>query len=483
MKRRVVSTVVILGVLSGCSLWLLPDEDFVRSTPASANEILDAEEEPALSFRQAVDRESVESIFFIEDNSGRIDGRLTWSENTVSFTAQPPLQPGVRYTLRFSGEYTDADEAVRSSTLIVPFYYISDSTPIRVVASRPESGAIIPPETSVEIEFSAPVEQESLDGRIVLSPSGDRTVALSADRQLLTIAPRTAWTDGTVYSVQLREGIQSEDGTQLQEDWEVTFLVQEDTQPPELVSVQAAQDDEGVGFPSLGEDLETFLGPDDVLRFTFSEAMDRESVESALQFEPDETESAVWVDDTTVVYRNGDHWSESTTYTYYFDGAVTDLFENQMVMPDAVAFTPASGYTISLAVTFTRDDPPGTLDGEDFSTVDVVDITVSVPHEDEYTFEIDFGAAIFATPVEKEAVRDAINVAAIFPDDLGSPIVSGFSWPTDSILSITYYGFEASTVTEDNLYLLTIGTTGSSIRASDGSRLEAPAEQILRAIE
>ena len=464
--------------IGGCALVTLPDESWVAPYPSDSNKVISKGENPRLTFQGDVEQATVEPLITIQNPSGMVDGRIAWNGRTATFVPDSPFLPGVRYVFEFNGDFRDRQGRNRSARIAVPFFYGSSAAPLTVVSSIPSTGSTLAPHKALFVDFSRPIDPNSLVGKITVSPSTSYTTSVDGVR--LTIQPDDPWADRNVYAIRLQEDIQTTDGFTLGQEVTLQFLVQSDTLPPTLVAVSAALNDFATRYPVLGTSLDTFLGPVDAVRIDFSEEMDRDSVESAVRIVPDNIDSPRWIDDTVIAFPPRERWEHGVEYVLYFEDDVSDSSGNVMVPVEPIRFTPATPAPLDVHVEFTRDISLGSLPLGAFSEDQPVSINVNPPAAEEYTFQLTFSGGSFESDSEKESIISEINVSSVFPSTIGSPVMTGVSWSTDSVITITFSGFKSSTPAQSNYYALEIGTSGESVIATNGARMPQAGRQLLR---
>lgn len=224
--------------------------------------------------------------------------------------------------------------------------------------------------------------------------------------------------EGTAYTFTLDTSVRDMDGIHLQEPLEVNFVTGSgiDVYPPYVVSILASR-----------------APLDAIVRITFSEPMDRASVEVAFSIDPPTAGGLSWQEDT-LIFTPHELLDYDTLYTVHIDGSAQDLGGNAMG---------TSIYSTFLTI---KDLVPPRVLGTDpvNGSVDVTLVT---------------------------------NVTLTFSPDVNTSSLAGaLSWEPAVWSEISWEGATATLtpqhpLEEGTVYNLTVGTSLSDIR---GNPMEEP---------
>lgn len=141
-----------------------------------------------------------------------------------------------------------------------------------------------------------------------------------------------------------------------------------------------------------------YVLPSESLEVSFSESMERESVENALSITPEISGTYSWVDDATLVFRPTSGWKTNFTYALSIDAAAATIY----------------GTTLEEPIT------------HEFTTVGAVEVIETDPLEQAGDVSRDTVIQLrFNQPVEEDEVESRFSI---------SPRVSGaFSWQEDTM--------------------------------------------------
>lgn len=141
-----------------------------RVSPALGSPAISLDEPIVITFNQAMDPESVEASFRLEDPAGNsIPGGFTWATEKNEFTWQPAnmLARDTLYNLRLEAGARSQGGAplatdYRASILSIP--------ELRVVSSKPAPGGRVDPYSGLSLRFSGPIEPKNLSEVIRFEP-------------------------------------------------------------------------------------------------------------------------------------------------------------------------------------------------------------------------------------------------------------------------------------------------------------------------
>lgn len=175
-----------------------------------------------LFFAQPMDPESTQSAVFLSQGEEGIPLDFTWNElfTTLTFTPTQLLEPGQRYTL----DVTDAARSSYGGQLNEPFTWTGNAVPPpAVVRTEPANGRTQDFFSSVfSIEFAAPMDADSLAGKVIISPApaGDPDGQYDFWSQSLRFYGLQASTE---YTVQILPGMADPYGNTIAEGQTLSF--------------------------------------------------------------------------------------------------------------------------------------------------------------------------------------------------------------------------------------------------------------------
>jgi len=465
-----------------CKLFFFPDTTGIETSPGTRGQVLAVNGEIYINFDFSVDRFSVEKIFSIESLSGRAGGSMTWEGDTMIFRPEPELIFGRRYILSCRGTVKDKEGNSYKLDIEVPFFYGSkDELPPEVVVVNPANGQKVTGLSPLVIIFSRQINTLTFKEGFDISPDTDYQADWNVDNTTVTITPEEMWDNLVLYRVSLDTAIRDTKGIPLLSEFETSFLVEDDNDLPSVVNSGPAQNNWGPPpFVLLSNDLNE-LTYRDAIRITFSEPMDPEKTVAAFSITPAVTGETLMPDQETLVFIPESGYDMSTEYTLAVEKSAEDLYGNTIAADYIVCFSTALNIpvlevssiqaikdtTITMIPSYDTANPQDLDDGGGLSDYN-------------YEFVFSFSEAFAATD-EKYLVQSNINISVEF-GDVGSPHAVGFTWLTDTTLSVTFTGFNSAAGLE-YYYLLEVKGGEKGIKTVSGSYLPESVRQLLRTAE
>ncbi|MGA3080138.1 MAG: Ig-like domain-containing protein, partial [Terracidiphilus sp.] len=157
-------------------------------------------------------------LLYNSDSGKYINGTVSIAPNGLSATYTPtvPLLPDTYYRLYQAGGYYDADGNTQTNTGAylngINTYFTtgngSDLVAPGVASISPVNAATsVPLNAQIIVKFNSPVDPETIDSTITVTPSGGSAIAgtasLASDLVTLFFVPQTTLAPSTVYTVQV----------------------------------------------------------------------------------------------------------------------------------------------------------------------------------------------------------------------------------------------------------------------------------------
>ena len=458
----------VVWALGSCGLVNLETPPDYEIVPSRYGTVMAENALPRVSFAAEVKRDSVEAIFSIEDDRGKVAGRYIWEGSTVRFQPNEPFLPARRYQLQFRGVFESWEGRSVQVLEVVPFFVgLNESAALTLVSVVPPPGSTIDLRTELIVTFSQALDKTNIQDIVTVTPKITHDLIVIGGE--LRLVPTEDWSNVSQVTLSVGAKLQSTAGVRLPAERKLVYWAQPDERRPTVEQVSAAFDDARLGFPQIpgapasgSDNLKAKLGAKDLIAIRFSEAMDRDSVAKALTVFPGNDHTAFWFADNRLLLRPKVRWSPATDYTL----TITTEAE------DAAGLSPASDYLVSFKpaaaapapaprVTFGGLSPPRTADSANPSVP--LRIPVGPPSPGNFEFRIDFPSTGFANAADRAKVLAAVDARALFPPAAGSPVLASADWNTNSRLTLVYTNFQPSTTTTKYYYRFTLG-------AIDGSR-------------
>jgi hypothetical protein len=475
MKATPLLSFFIPVILISCGILAISDPDEIEFHPSGENTILSSTDTISVSFPFTLNHAPVEALFQVKDFGGTVPGRFLWEGSSCRFQPEPSLTPGSRYVFSFNGTVQDTKGQAHTVHHIAPFFYIyrSDQAP-HITSISPSRGQVVSTHKVVEVTFDRDMDPVSFEAGFRITPEHPCDFQWTAGTKQVQIIPRKGWEDRTLYTLSFPERITDRSGMPLGSTSDITFLVQEDTDCPSVVSVEAALND-GDSFSPLGSDLSASLRYRDAIRITFSEPMNQEQTREAVTLSPSIPGDWFWWNDKVLIFCPATGYDGGSLYTLSIDDSARDISENPLLPFSPLSFTPRID---SLHVTVELVEDQITFSEEECSSSQPVEIHPSPPTWADYTLVVTFSGGYFQSDAEKLSAQTGIRFSCLFPPSAPSPIPLGFSWVGDNRLSITYTGFIPSSSSSQYYYLLVLNGGPSGIRATGGNRLNRDISQL-----
>jgi hypothetical protein len=479
MKRPAVFLTGLLLALAapGCRLVLLPEAADIETFPSRRHQVLAAEERIYVRFGFPVEALSAEECLAVRSGEGEVAGRKSWEGGTLFFDPQPDLVFGQRYVLALEGPVRSQEGRSVDLALEIPFYYLAvDEPPPCITAFTPAEGAQVGLATPLNIVFSKPMDTSSFKEGFSLQPDTDTLLTWDAEQREVTVTPEPVWANNTVYVAETSTAIRDALGIPLAAAPDFTFYAAEDLIPPLLSEALPALRDWPGLFPTrVGLSLND-LEYRDVIKIVFSEEMDEEATAAALLLDPPLPALRIWTDAATLVLVPETGFEMAREYRLIVSAEAADRSGNALAVPFSTRFTAA----IPELTLDSLDSPAPAFPLTQFSSDLAVDIDVGGGPVYTCTLTFVFGGADFPTDPEKLAAQQRISVRGLFPAGVPGPAAMGYGWMGDSILEITFTGFESPSPDTDTYYLLEIPGGSEGLRNDAGSFLKEDIRQLFR---
>jgi len=453
--------------------------------PCRADQIVGTKDLLWIEFSIPLVQEEVEALCAVCDESGPVDGELTWAGNRLSFDPVPALRPGVRYVLSCCGTVGSVDGRTFTLDVRVPFFFQTKGPPPQLIQQEPGSAETVSVHEPLRLTFSKPMDTGAFADGFHIVPDTSWSVSWSSGRDTVTVSPDPAWDNLTYYSWSLSRDVSDEDGVPLACTYASGFIVQEDMTGPTLIEVQPAVRSGSVFLPVEPSDpvapLDDLLYRDAIL-LTFSEAVDFHSVERAFQLDPGVSGALEEIDPVSFAFVPADGYTMNQHYRLRIASSVNDLAGNPAPEEVELWFTPdiplQSVERIRCEGASTRDYLPADFN---LSTPQPFDFTEIGPDRF-HTFVIAFSVAF--DHESRTRMTDAVRCEAFYPSSIWSPELESASWNVPGTeLTLHYAGFEESPAgSQKNLYRLfisggsqtSVNQLGSFLQEDVWLLLEAP---------
>ncbi|UCC92660.1 MAG: Ig-like domain-containing protein [Thermoplasmata archaeon] len=276
-----------------------------------------------ITFSEPMDRASVINATSIDPD---VAGNLSWEEDTLVFTPHGLLDYDTLYTVRVDASARDLAGNPMGTDVFSTFLTIADTVPPEVHSTSPKNRSTdVPLVTTVSLTLSDDVDRDTLPGALSWQPPV--LADISWEGSTATLTPGHPLEEGVTYNLTVGTSLMDVRGNPMEEPYLLVFSTagSSDRTPPYLVSAA----------PPAGSNL----APGGQVRLTWSEAMDRTSVEEAIWVSPMATASFSWSGNVLTVTLEGTELGR--VYTVNVDATLEDLAGNTALEPYALRYVAA----------------------------------------------------------------------------------------------------------------------------------------------
>lgn len=289
-----------------------------------------------ISFSADPNKTSIEEAFSLTSDGIEIPGIYYWNNsNTLQYNLFHDLSPGHNFILKVS---TQAEDSLGNSLREDFSHRFSTkkttSRPILLSYEPYNFSAIDNPYQEIILNFDKSMSPESIVDQFAISPSVTGYFTWSVNQKIFTFNPSEPYSWQKDYIVTLSENTQDSDGWTLGYEHQSHFHHGLDQTPPNIIRVTdeletnfIVRDNPDHPVISITQGWEKNWN----ILIQFSEAMNRQSVESALTIEPQCHWAYQWSSNS-----QGDQllleWEESLeygkTYSLRISDSVKDFYDN-----------------------------------------------------------------------------------------------------------------------------------------------------------
>ena len=339
------------------------DEDFWDFTEPEIESILpkngqvgvDPFQDIKIVFNEPVDHDSVEGAFSLA-SSGETEGKFSWEgDETMIYSPKRGWTIGEKYTVVVERSVEDINRNKLQRKFVSDFFIGTDFAHpyIADVTNNPyiqENNIIL------TIVFSKSMDINSLQSAVSISPSFDYRLELNNNNTELIIIANQELPTMNEYTLTISTTAKSESGLQLLRDYVYDFAMYFDIEKPVITGVQI---DNEIDFNVIDNNADILdeindaldiqdetqitdpndVGKNNIIIFRFNEEMDRPSVESAFNINPELAGKYHWVTDASsdpaynidiLIFDPDIGFEQSETYSIFIENTAKDLVGNQL---------------------------------------------------------------------------------------------------------------------------------------------------------
>ncbi len=290
---------ILLWALVSCGTVMLPPLEVTSCEVGTATIVVE--------FTLPPDLASLEDGLSVTEDGAKIEGKITISGNKAEFTPVYGIKDNYDYVVRIEAGTEDGQGHSLMDTFVYEYSTRTEKAPFTVDFPVPEETftensletatgeKIIGGEihllnevSSIQLEFSAPVDKKSLETGLTVTPSFEYFLEYEKNDCLVRLVPKKQLEINQRYVVQLKNSVMDTKRNPLEKDLGWSFFYKLDEIPPEITFKHAAST-ENILFEEnsikeiVGDTLE--LGLEDWIILDFSEKLDLDAAASLIFLE------------------------------------------------------------------------------------------------------------------------------------------------------------------------------------------------------
>jgi len=335
MKRYSAIILLALLILPCCENFIRRPLEISGCCPADGTICNPEELEIYITFDREPDKLRTRDAFSITTGGEEPPGRVSWDGNKLLFSPYQHLQPDADFFMKVSTAAEDGWGNSLTEDFQVSFRTGEEGLKPSVVSVSPAaftevSEQLIP----IIIVFDQPMDKASLLDGFSISPSAIGVTVLSSDGKKFTFTPAENLKWQKDYSLTISAKARSAKGISLGEDYSWNFRMGTDSSRPELVSAES-EDSTVILHPSPAENPAITINggweKHRNIRFIFSEEVEKQGAESAVNIEPAVPFSVCWDDksfpaEMIIKWDDGLEWKK--LYRINLTSGISDLQGN-----------------------------------------------------------------------------------------------------------------------------------------------------------
>lgn len=290
---------ILLWAVVSCGTVMLPPLEVTSCEVGTATIVVE--------FTLPPDLASLEDGLSVTEDGIKIEGKITISGKKAEFTPVYGIKDNYDYVVRIEAGTEDGQGHSLMDTFVYEYSTRTEKAPFTVDFPVPEKTftensletatgeKIIGGEihllnevSSIQLEFSAPVDKKSLETGLTVTPSFEYFLEYEKNDCLVRLVPKKQLEINQRYVVQLKNSVMDTKRNVLEKDMGWSFFYKLDEIPPEITFKHAATT-ENILFEEnsiteiVGDTLE--LGLEDWIILDFSEKLDLDAADSLIFLE------------------------------------------------------------------------------------------------------------------------------------------------------------------------------------------------------
>jgi hypothetical protein len=473
----------LLIILSAVSLFsgCYGDEAFERPevvniTPEQNSTTVESDALVVVRFSKPMDTVKTNNEFSLSSDSGVIDGNYSWDSHgkILTFTPGTGFSKAKKFTIRITENAEDIDGNDLKDNYVSSFHTGGDTGRPVVISYTPAANSVGNGENStVTVNFSEPVDMNSIYGGITISPSVQGYFSANADTTVITFTPLYGFTYGVTYTVNITNGVMDSAGNRLLTPAVFNFTVGDDFTKPSLAAYQ------NLAVPLYFDEAIHVSGAEKngTLTLDFSEEVLTDNLQSAVSISPSVPffiSSSVIISGGSTFTRGIIHFTEDLSgnqaYVLKISSTVTDMQGNALDHSYRFVFVTDGAGSMQPYVTGIGDITGGVLNSWQMNKVQPLNLdTGSGFYEN---IGIDFSAEVNPTSLTLYAETAA--------GEGGSVTVVNLDWPVAGGMQFRRLKFGLYGLVSGNTYKITIKGGKNGLKDAKNNFMKEDFVQMIR---
>ena len=416
--------------LSDLKIITFPSEDY---------QIIDKDSNPLITFSKEMRESENEQFIYIEEDGDQISSDYFWDKKTVEIKTKEPLEQGILYHLVVMGRLITKEEQSFEANELVPFYFGSSASVNRLETFTPILESTIDIGDSLTFTFIKEVDRDSFLEDFMLIPNTEYELAINS--LIVTVTPKTQWTNLTRYTWKLDRQLASIDNFFLVHKYEGNFLVQQDIKAPVITNIFPCFYNGSAPLLPSGPNLNSIL-IDDSICIRWDEPLNLSSLIGGLSLEPGINGTIYHHSPTEYIFTPAERLDFQTDYVLVLETSISDTAGNYLKEELRFPFTPSTIPAMTLD-SLTIIHAGGNTIINTYNNNIVYPCKPGSSPRNTLTFQLKFNTA-YLSDKEKLKIEDSVRVSVIFPQT-NTPTKTYTSWPLNNELHLTFENFDTGT--------------------------------------
>lgn len=293
------------------------------TTPADGDEGVAITISITVTFSEAMQSSTIDNKTFTVNNGKRnISGKISYSDNTATFTPSSALSDSTTYTVKITTGVTDLSGNALASDYTWSFTTIDTTAPTVSYTSPAAGDTGVAINSAITATFSEEVQSSTINTSTftVSDNTGNISGTVSYTNKTATFTAADNLSHSTTYTARISTEVMDLAGNTVAYDYTWNFTTTGDIDPPTVISTSPANGNGGVAInrtvtATFSEEMQS--SSIDVNAFTITDGINTIS-------------GSVSYSDTTATFTPSDNLSSYTAYIVRITTGVKDVAGNAM---------------------------------------------------------------------------------------------------------------------------------------------------------